>query len=116
MKTNKHAYMNQDHKVSLEGFTKEDIKIAYNMIRKVFQEKKESSWQDIVIYNIIRQKPVFKGVEKITQDKYFNYKYNKYLQFSVVFQEIMKNEKPSKELVNYILSEIEQSFNNNVKY
>ncbi len=122
-----HAYTNQEYKANIEQLPEENLKEMYQTIRKVFQEKNEESWRDIALYNIIRNKPVFCGVNKITQDKYFDFKYSysnfkdrnlTYIRFNFgeVIYALMLNDSIPTEIVHLFIEELNKSFESAVTY
>lgn len=122
-----HAYTNQEYKADIEQLPEENLKEMYQTIRKVFQDKNEESWRDIALYNIIRNKPVFCGVNKITQDKYFDFKYSysnfkdrnlTYIRFNFgeVIYALMLNDSIPTEIVHLFIEELNKSFESAVTY
>lgn len=122
-----HAYTNQEYKANLDRLPEDTLKQMYQTIRKVFQDKKEESWKDIALYNIIRNKPVFCGVDKITQDKYFDFKYYHpnfkrlnltflRVNFGEVIYALMINDNIPDEIVYLLIEELNRSFEIAVTY
>lgn len=68
-----------DSKLVIDSSTlllKEEREFLLKETKKVFQRKDEAVFIDTLFYNLLRNKPLFTGVEKIRADKYhINYYY-----------------------------------------
>ncbi|MBM24433.1 MAG: hypothetical protein CL760_01820 [Chloroflexi bacterium] len=63
--------MNQNITSNFNKETDKDTLISlYSKIRPIFQNKDNLSWIDTAIYNIVRGKPVFNGVEKLRENNF----------------------------------------------
>lgn len=66
---------NQTTTIELNFKDKEIFNKVYSITKQVFREKKQHSLFDHILYNAIRNKPLFNGIEKLKQNNYHLYKY-----------------------------------------
>lgn len=56
-------------------FPESEYKVLLELAKETFKSKNNIGWVDTVIYNLLRGKPLFNGIEKLKNEKYFGFEY-----------------------------------------
>lgn len=69
---------NQKIRMNIETIisSKEEQKKMYKISKKYFQNQQEDNWIEVVVYNLLRNRPVFNGIKKLKSDSFFYYDFN----------------------------------------